>query len=231
MHEYYPSHEIAFLMVQHSGTGTGAAALERFEDCVEDIQTWVDYVKKIGYTEIWLQAHSLGAPKIAYYMDMVKPDNIAGLILLSPSEMIGLVHDPIGQKDFDAMYPEAIKLVAENKPDTILSHKLWGENLMSAGTFLNLFDEDTNSAIFNYANPELGWKTVNNTDVPVLAITGTKDDGIATVMEPHLAMKKLESELISSKRVKTIVYDGAEHDFIGFEERLVKDVVEFIQAK
>jgi len=63
-----------------------------------------------------------------------------------------------------------------------------------------------------------------------LAITGTKDDGIVPVMDAHGAMKKLESELKSSPKVKTIVYDGAKHSFDGFGERIVKDVIDFVKS-
>jgi alpha-beta hydrolase superfamily lysophospholipase len=229
MHNYYPEHDISFLVVQHSGTGASCAATERFEDCVEDIRVWVDFAISQGYSEIWLQAHSLGTPKVTYYMDQTHDSRVRGLILISPSEMIGLVHDPVGQIDYDAMYPEAKKLVSLGKPNQILSHRLWETVQLSAGTFLNFFDEGAKTAIFNYADPNLGWKVVNDLRVPVLAITGTRDDGIVTVMDTYEAMKKLQAELIHSPKVKAIVYENAEHDFIGFENNIVKDVVEFIK--
>lgn len=228
MRKYYPLNNISFLTIQHSGTGSQSAALERFEDCVEDIQAYVNYAVERGYKKIWLQSHSLGTSKVAYYMDKVHPSNINGLVFLSPSEMVGLVHDPIGQLDYDAMYPEAIKLVNEDRQNQILKHKLWYTIELSAGTFINLFGENTNTAIFNYANSKLGWKVINGINVPVLAITGTKDDGIVSVIDANKAMIKLTSELKSSKRVKTIIYNNCEHDFIGFEKNIVKDVVNFI---
>lgn len=228
MHKYYQEHEVAFLVVEHSGTGSRGAATERFERCVDDIRLWIDKAEEMGYTQIWLQGHSLGTPKIAYYMDQTHDQRVKGLILISPSEMIGLVHDPIGQIDYDAMYPEAVKLVAEHKDDQLLPHKLWESVEMSAGTFLNLFDAGSKAGIFNYADSRLGWEVVNKISVPVLAITGTKDDGIVTVMEAQAAMKKLESELKNCSRVETIVYDGAEHDFVGFEKNIVKDVIRFV---
>jgi len=241
MHEYYPSNGYSFLAGEHRGTGmvTDFAkndpdsirgnAFEKFEDCVLDIQSWIDYAKSLGYEEIWLQGHSLGTSKVTYYVNQVKDHGVAGLILLSPSDMIGLVHDPEGQKDHDILFPEATKLVSEGKGQELLSRKLWGYNMLSASTYLNFFGDNARGAIFNYGDESLGWDVVNSLYIPVIAFTGTKDDGIAPVMEAHEAMKKLESELKNSPKVKTVVYEDAEHSFSGFGEKIVTDVIEFIK--
>lgn len=241
MHNSYPAEGYAFLAGEHRGTGTitqfesedGVAiignAFEKFEDCVKDIQAWIGFAEQKGYEEIWLQSHSLGPSKVAYYMHTNKPDNIAGLIFISPSEMIGLVHDPEGVKDHNIMLLEAEKLVKEGNGKQLLSHKLWGSNLLSAETYLNLFSDDANTAIFNFWKDDQ-WDVVNNISVPVLAITGTKDDGIAPVIDPHKAMQKLKSELENSPRVKTLVYKNAEHSFDGFEKNIVEDVIKFVRS-
>jgi len=65
-------------------------AYEIFEDCVKDIQSWVDFLKNKGYTKIHLQGHSLGCAKIAYYLSLNKDKIIKSLIFISPSDMIGL---------------------------------------------------------------------------------------------------------------------------------------------
>lgn len=244
MHDYYPQNGYTFLAGENRGTGTMTEfvsddangvrvtgnALERFEDCVLDIQAWVDFAESLGYEEIWLQAHSLGPSKVAYYMIQEKPTNIKGLIFISPSDMVGLVHDPIGQKDHDVLLLEARGLVAEGKGSQLLSQKLWKTEYLSASTFLNFFDEGTNTAVFNYGDESLGWKAVNGLNVPVLAITGTKDDGIVPVMEPNKAMEKLRQELKNSPRVKVIVYNGAKHSFDGFDRKIVEDIINFIKS-
>lgn len=74
MHEQYPKNGFAFLVGENRGTGTmteftsddpsgvllAGNALEKFEDCIFDIQGWIDFAINLGYTEIWLQSHSLG---------------------------------------------------------------------------------------------------------------------------------------------------------------------------
>jgi pimeloyl-ACP methyl ester carboxylesterase len=243
MYTGYPKNGIAFLAGENRGThsitqfkkgdayvNTGNA-FEKFEECVDDIQAWVDFAKKLGYKKIWLQSHSLGPSKVAYYMDKRKPKDVSGLVWLSPSDMIGLVHDPEGAADHKKMFPEAKKLVKAGKSSQVLSHKLWGEYVLSAGTYLNFFDKKSNTAIFNYGLPELGWDVVNSIKVPVLAFTGTKDDGIAPVMDAYKAMKLLKKELKQSPRVQTVVYKECEHSFEGFEKQIVSDVVSFMVEK
>lgn len=241
MHDKYVKAGWSFLACEHRGTGAITQfntedgelinlgnAFEIFEDCVHDIQGWVNFAKEQGYKNIWLQSHSLGPSKVAYFMFSTKSQDVNGLIWISPSDMIGLVHDPEGAKDHARLLPEALKLISEGKPKQLLSNFLWGTNFMSAESYIHFFGDNAKDAIFNYGKPELGWEVVNSIKVPVLAITGTKDDGIVPVMDAHEAMKLLESQLINSPRKKTIIYENAEHSFDGFGDQIVKDVLNFI---
>lgn len=240
MHEKYSEDGWAFLTGEHRGTGSITQlisndtvqnignAFEIFEDCIHDIQGWVNYAKSLGYKNIWLQAHSLGPSKTAYYMSQTQSADVTGLIWISPSDMVGLVHDSSGIKQHEKLLSEALELVKNGKPKQILSDVLWGDTILSAQSYLSFFGEGAKDAIFNYGNSDLGWSVVNSIQVPVLAITGTKDDGVVPVMDAYKAMELLESQLIASPRKETVVYNGAEHNFNGFEEQIVGDVLSFI---
>jgi len=240
MHEKYPQNGYSFLVGEHRGSEIIkdfelnnepillGNAFERFEDCVEDIQAWINFAVEKGYKKIWLQAHSFGPTKVAYYLNQKNLDNIEGVIWLSPSDMMGLVRYPDVIDQHNELMKEAKELIKSGKGDNLLSNRLWGEYLLSAKTYVNLFEKTANTAIFNYGDSSLGWKVINDISVPVLAITGTQDDGIKPVIDPKEAMKLLESELKNSPRVKTVVYEGAEHSFNGFEEQIVNDVLAFI---
>src|SRR3989344_442736 len=66
------------------------AAIEHFEDCVLDIDAWIDYALSQGHKDIILQGHSLGAEKVVYYMNKGKNANkINAVILLSPADSYG----------------------------------------------------------------------------------------------------------------------------------------------
>ncbi len=245
MHDKYSENGFALLVGENRGTGsitefatTSSSgikvignAFEKFEDCIQDINAWVNYAEKLGYSEIWLQGHSLGTTKIIYYLNQINDDKIMGVILLSPADIYGLARDPIDIKDYEVMLPEAKKLKNEGKGNRLLSRRIWEAEYLSADTYLNFFNEGSNLAIFNYSDEKLGWKAINKIKVSVIALTGTKDDGVATVMEPHQAMEKLKAELINSPRVKTVVFEGAEHSFDGFEKQIVEEVVNFVNGQ
>ncbi len=237
MHEHYPKNNYAFLATENRGIhiikslGQVKAignAYEKFEESIYDIDAWINFATQEGYKNVWLQGHSLGTVKIAYYAANSDNNLLKGLLLLSPSEMIGLVHDADGYQDHKVLYPEALELIKTNQQNNLLSHKLWKVLLLSAQTYLNLFDDNAATGVFNYRLPKESWKIVENIKVPVLAITGTKDDGIYPVMNPIEAMKLLENKLIKSPKVKTIVYENAEHDFVDFEENIVHDAISFL---
>jgi pimeloyl-ACP methyl ester carboxylesterase len=240
MYEKYPTNGIAFLAGENRGTHNstnfsttkGSRCLgnsyEAFEECVHDIQSWINYALSLNYQKIWLQAHSLGTSKIAYYITSSPQENIAGQIWLSPSDNVGLVHDPVGFMDHKVLLPEAKKYTELGKPTQLLSQPLWSEHYLSAQTYINLFDKNTKTAIFNYSAPKLGWDVVNNISVPVIALTGTKDDGIEPVMDPHEAMRLLEKQLRKSPKVKTVVFENAAHDFEGFETQIIENTIQFI---
>ena len=66
------------------------AALEIFEDCVLDIDAWIQYALDRGYRRIFLQGHSLGTEKVVYYMNKGKyPPAVTAMILLGISDSFG----------------------------------------------------------------------------------------------------------------------------------------------
>ena len=244
MYQQYPEAGIAFLAVEHRGThsitqfNTSEGKIknigntyEKFEESSYDIEAWASKAKELGYKEIWIQSHSLGPSKVAYYIRTNKHSDITGLIWISPSDMIGLVYDSAGIKDHEILLPEAKKLTEEGKGDVILSKDLWGCMKLSASTYVNFFNEGANTAIFNYNKPELGWKVVNSIDLPVLAFTGTKDDGVVPVMDAYKAMEILENELKACPKKKTVVFENAQHDFKEFGQQIVDEVIKFVGDK
>ena len=240
MHEIYPKSGWSFLAVEHRGTGSITQfnsdngvinignAFEIFEDCIHDIQGWVNFAKELGYKRIWLQSHSLGTAKTAYFFNQTRSLDISGLIWISPSDMLGLVHDPLGIKDHEKLLPEALNLVKQEKPRQLLSDYLWEDVIISAQSYLSFFGKAAKDAIFNYES-DRGWEIVNSITVPVLALTGTEDDGIVPVIDVNKAMELLSRQLSSSPNKKTIIYQTARHSFVGFENNIVNDVMNFIK--
>lgn len=243
MYNDYPSADWAFMCVQHRGTGTVTEVLkgeevilqgnayEVFEDCVHDIDAWVTKANQLGFKNIWLQSHSLGPSKVAYYMQQTQDPRVSGLIFISPSDMIGLVHTPQAINTHKELLAEAEQLVKQGQGSKLLSKPLWENIILSASSYVSFFANKARCGVFNYNQVRTDWDTVNQLSLPVLAFAGTKDDGIVPIKDAHLAMQQLEQELKHSPRVKTVVFQEAEHDFAGFAKQIVEEVLHFINSQ
>lgn len=204
-------------------------AFEIFEDCLHDVEAWIRCALDLGYSRVILQGHSLGCSKVAYGFGQLKPRDsqvVKGLILLSPADMLGLVESP----GCLPLHTRLLKEAQEKKGEGLLSELLWDYAILSSRTYLNFFSPNASTAVFNYFNPSYEYKALERILVPVLALTGTNDDGILPACEPHRAMEILRAALVNSPRVETVVFDGADHDFKGFGATIVEKSLAFIEA-
>lgn len=91
--EDFMENNISMLSTNNRGTGvydcyakTGSA-VEKFEDCIKDIDAWIEFAIKQKYKKIILSGHSLGTEKVVYYMSNGKYKNkVNGIILLAPAD-------------------------------------------------------------------------------------------------------------------------------------------------
>ena len=63
---------------------------ELFENCVEDLQAYIDFVNDCGYKHIILGGHSYGANKVIYYLSKNQNEKIDKYILISPTDTLNL---------------------------------------------------------------------------------------------------------------------------------------------
>lgn len=235
-----PKNGVSFLSAGHRGTNSFTkintkiigTTYEIFEDCILDIDAWIEKLESLGHKEIWLMGYSLGTTKVAYYFDLKgKEKNIKGIIQMSPADNFAMVNEPVeyySRHKYNLI--EAKKLITENKLLQKVSKKLWDLVELSAQTYTSLWD-NKNNFIYNYWEPEIGWEVARRTNVPFLAFTGTNDDGIYPAMNPKYAMKMLEKELVNVPRIKTVVFQDATHEYDGFEKNIAEEIINFVNAK
>lgn len=243
MEKNYPENGWSFLTTENRGTHSVTQfnttdgecinignAYERFEDCVYDIQAWIDKAKELGYKRIWLQAHSLAPSKVVYYLKDKGTDDIKGLIFLSPSDNLGeSLSKDIVESHYNCL-KEAQELQKQGLGSQILKNKLADCYIFSADTYTNMFGENSNNNIFNYRENK-PWDIAKEIKIPIIAFTGTKDEAMIAVIDPYRAMQKLESEFVNSPSIETYVYEDGVHDFTGFGEDVTKKILNFIQDK
>lgn len=212
------------------GTISHGASLEKFEDCLLDIDAWIEFCLNKGYKNIILEGHSFGTEKSVYYMAKGKcKDNIKAVILLGFSDNVGTqqrYEKKIGKNYFD----EARKLVSEGKSEQLLSDLkgLAGELPISAQTYLNFFSENSENSIALPLRKGRDLTNFQNIQVPVLGVIGDKEDGEYTIIPIQEAMNLLKSE---NKLAEAYQIKNCSHGFDGKEVELVKIVQDFLKRR
>jgi len=235
----YPKNNLSFLTVETRGaellrwfqiredkTKLIGNSYEIFEESVYDIDAWVKFLELKGYKKIYLQEHSLGCSKIAYYQKIKNNPLIKSLLFISASDMMGLLVNEKDKPQYEKFLKEAKKLVKQGKENDLLSDIQWGFARQSAKSFLNFSFENDNLAIFNYYNPERGFETIKSITIPMLSIFGTKDDGICT--DPYKSNELLKENSINCKKFKGVVFENAQHNYQGFEDKILEEVISFL---
>ena len=201
-------------------------AFEIFEECVFDIDAWVQYARSLGYTEIVLQAHSFGPSKITYYISQKPAQDIHALIFISPVDMLGTT---LAKNNHREMLLEAEDSVKKGTQKNLLSRRLGGQLYISGQTYISLFGEHSKTNIFCYTKREHDWSDIRNIKIPVLALGGTKDEPIECLAKTEDAFSILKKELVHSPRFGSKIYQGAAHSFKGFDKEILRDVLEFLK--
>lgn len=213
--------------VMESWQKTGAA-YENFEDCIEDINKWIEYVLSKGYQKIILQGHSLGSEKVVYYMNKGKyKETVVTVILLGFSDSFGTHYKDMKGKT-DKLMNEAQKLVKRGKGYQFLTSE-WlshaGVLPMSAESYLNFFTPNSELSKALPLRNGNNLKMFSKIDVPILGVIGDQKEW--TVIPVKQAIKLMEKE---NKNFEVDVIKGANHSFEGYQEELVDVVQSFLES-
>jgi len=201
-------------------TVEGGTYKERFEDCIDDIKSHIDFLENQGYEEIHLSGHSLGAPKVVYYITETNDPRVKTLLLLSPSDMLGLVRGE--NSDFQKRISTAHKMISDGKGGEIIPEWVWDEYPITADTFVNIFADGSKASIFNFLNPNDGFDILSKVSVPIFAVMGTKDDALTVSIDDTMRMLKE-----NTKSPETHIMQGASHSYHGHEKELATLVADW----
>jgi pimeloyl-ACP methyl ester carboxylesterase len=217
---FYPARGVAFLSVNNRGHDLGGIT-ERFEDCLLDIESWLQFARKKGYKRVLLQGHSLGALKATYYIlsSTTTPLQIDGLILLSPFDLIAFY----SKNDISTRSRrlEFARAVAVQNPDTILPLTFWDYWPISAGTFINLVGHGTVADLFPFRNHSSG-SIVKRIQMPIFVAIGSDD--FAAYPTPTECISQLEPV----PAVTAELIEDAPHNFAGYEKDLLRKIATWL---
>lgn len=206
------------------------AMYELFEDCPKDISAWISKAKELGYKKIILLGHSLGCNKVIYYMYKSDSQDIAGIILASPPDMVGLVELEKYQPNHAQLLKEAHMLVASGRPRQLLSGDLWeGEYMLSAQTYVSLFKEGgpADNLPIN-RNPKV-FDQLATIKQPILSAMGEYDD--IEIRNLRDDMELIKSKATSCEDFETRFISGANHDYQSREDEFADAVVDWLNKR
>lgn len=229
---------IAFLTTNSRGSGVyevekntknRGVAIEIFEECLLDIDAWIEFALSKGYKKIILEGHSFGTNKIQYYaLNGEYKDQVIALILLGFTDSYGgqLEYLERVQMKNEDVLKEADSLIQSGKPFQLLSEPLinWGELPQSAQSYKNFMTPGSElSKILPLREAEnlLNFKKIQ---IPVLGIVGDRDE--CTVILPGESVRLLNKE---NKNAQCFMIENCNHSYQEKEGEMIKLVKAFIE--
>lgn len=201
---------------------------EKFEDCVLDIASWLDFLTSQGVKRVILQGHSL-SQKVLYYQHIKHDPRVIGQIHLSPQNDAGVMKSILGDtryKEVNAMIAQKLK---EGKNRELLPQELSAVCAMAVQGYAGYLTEDGIGNLSPYHNPSSShWKIIETTVDPLLVIFGSTD----VYMKPSVreAVKLWKEKATSAKSISVEIIEGAPHSYLEYEEKLVDVIYDWIRA-
>jgi alpha-beta hydrolase superfamily lysophospholipase len=193
-------------------------AFERFEDCILDISSWIDFLKAHGVKKVILQGHSL-CQKLVYYQYMKSDQRVIGQIYLSPGNDAGLMLSALGKEKYQKTNKMINKMIEEGREKEMLPKELALVCPMAAIAYHGYLTEESVGNIFPYHNPNSKkWESLSKIEDPLLIIFGEADSLIKPSIEE--ATRLFNEKTKSLKKVDVEIIKKANHSFIGHENEL-----------
>lgn len=242
---FYPyllesTHKLGIAQINANTRGSGiyelaegepatGASLELFEDCLKDIDAWIEFALNKGYSQIILEGHSFGTEKAVYYMNNGKyKDKIISVILLGFSDSVGTMQKYLNRinKDYSI---QAKNLVAKGKGYQLIDDTfgLAGEIPISAQTYLTFVEGSECSKALPLRNGK-DLSMYRNIKVPILGVIGDNEEGEYTIIPISDAIKLLRDE---NSLAEVYQISNCNHLFSGKEENLADKIEDFIRRR
>jgi len=210
---------IAALAFNNRGAGR-LGAVEKFEDCILDIGAAIRLMAGRGYERIYLASHSTGCQKAAYYIH--KGNNVSGVAFIEPTDDIALARKELGGR-YEKAIEVAKELVDSGKGNEMMPDWSLVGGRASAERYLSMFsNERTEGRIFDFSGK---LEIISQIKDYTLCIYGSKSQYSD---DPG---GKLERLMYKMENSSAYLEEGAEHEFVGFEEKLAELIISWIREK
>ena len=205
----------------------GGSVYEDVLDGYYDIKGAINKMLELGYTDIYLQGHSLGYTKIVYTYNKLKNENnvknIKGIMLLS------LVDIPDCQKyDLGDKYAEMMKYAENKEKEGKLNDLMPIESFdhpICVRSYLRYFKYNKDIDFARFWDKDYNFKELNNIQIPLFLRWGNVHDLVLQNLSNLIEILKSK---IQNEKLDIGYIDGADHGYTGKEETLAKEIISFI---
>lgn len=206
----------------------GGSVYEDVLDGYYDIKGAINKMLELGYTDIYLQGHSLGCTKIVYTYNKLKNENnvknIKGIMLLS------LVDIPDCQKyDLGDKYAEMMEYAENKEKEGKLNDLMPIESFdhpICVRSYLRYFKYNRDIDFARFWDKDYNFKELNNIQIPLFLRWGNVHDLVVQNLEDLIEFLKSK---IQNEKLDIGYIDGADHGYTGREETLAKEIISFIR--
>lgn len=200
----------------------GGGGYEVFEECIFDIHAGVDFLVSQGFSEVIVIGSSTGALKVIYSEGTSPHKNVVGVVLAGAlSDRLG---PDVDKKQLPAQIARMEKLITEGKGDDLQTGLSYFP--MTPKRFVSLFKKDSieeSTVDYDDAHPKMNaFSTIKK---PMLVLFSGNDENLD---RPAEDVQKVFNAKTQSKKYKSIVIPGADHEFTGKEKEVVDLIVSWI---
>ena len=222
----YAHNSGAFQMIDlHAKSGRSGVTFEMFDNCVEDLQAYVDFAKAQGYKKVILGGHSYGCNKVIYYLHKNPVEMIDSYILISPVDT-ELFRD--SEKQENEKFNELAKeFVRTGKGKEIIPMLYDGYNFFTADTFIDYVGNPHHKNLPVY-HDKSNFAQLQSIKLRGLFVMGEFDVFGNGDVKKHLSV--INDNSYDKNNVVKII-DGTGHTFKKKERELAEVVEEFVKLR
>lgn len=200
--------------------------LEGYEDIIGAILK----LKELGYSDIYLQGHSLGSTKVVYTYNELKEEGADILSCIKGVILLSLIDIPMAVKFYlGKNYETFLKLAEEREQKGI--NDLMPKNAfihpISVKTFLRYVRDNKDIDFARYGN-DSELEKLNNIEIPLFMRWGNDNEMIAQKAEELVTIL---NNIITNPNKDIDYIDGANHGYDGKEEILAEEIIKFVNRK
>ena len=224
---------ISFVYAQNSGafqimdvpsknTTRSGLTFEMFDNCVEDLQAYVDFAKEQGYKKIILGGHSFGCNKVIYYLYKTKSKDIDKFILLSPTDTE--YHTESEEKSIT----EFNDYIVQNNPkqDDILPLLFDSNNFYTTQSYLDFINNPHHKNLPVYSDKK-HFNQLKSIDIDGLFVMGQNDIFAKRNAKNHMQIICENSNKKANN--KAVVIENTGHTYREHYLELAQAIIDFVR--